>query len=31
LALQRKGDKQGAAQEFKAAADLDPKLKAPTP
>ena len=31
LALQRKGDKQGALQEFKTAADLDPRLKAPTP
>jgi len=31
LALQRKGDKQGAAQEFKAAAELDSRLKPPTP
>jgi Flp pilus assembly protein TadD len=31
LALQRKGDKQGAAEEFGAAAELDPKLKGPKP
>jgi Flp pilus assembly protein TadD len=31
LALQRKGDKQGAAREFKMAVELDPKLRAPSP
>jgi Flp pilus assembly protein TadD len=31
LALQRKGNKQEAAQEFKAAAALDPRLKPPAP
>src|SRR5260370_4648060 len=29
LALERKGDKQGAAQEFKTAANLDPRLQPP--
>jgi Flp pilus assembly protein TadD len=31
LALQRKGDKEGAAQEFRAAKELDLKLKSPKP
>jgi Flp pilus assembly protein TadD len=31
LALQRKGDKQGATEEFKAAVELDPRLKPPAP